>query len=46
MLISIQLAAKMSSVAEIQVQAERDRLVEARNIAESEKALYARVNVT
>ncbi|KAJ7392019.1 hypothetical protein OS493_014955 [Desmophyllum pertusum] len=37
-----QLAAKMSSVAEIQVQAERDRLVEARNIAESEKALYAR----
>ncbi|KAL9958424.1 hypothetical protein ACROYT_G035436 [Oculina patagonica] len=37
-----QLAAQMSSVAEIQVQAEKERLEEARNIAQSEKALYVR----
>lgn len=40
----IQLAAQMSSVAEIQVQAEKERLEEARNIAQSEKALYVRVS--
>ena len=34
----------MSSVAEIQVQAEKERLVEARNIAQSEKGLYVRVS--
>ena len=34
---------KMSAVANLQVEAERSRLVEAKRIAESEKRLYVRV---
>ena len=33
----------MSAVSEAEVKAEKDRLVEARNIAESEKRLYVKV---
>ena len=35
----------MSTVARLQVKAERDRLEEAKNIAESEKRLYAKVSM-
>ena len=38
-----QISVKMSTLAQSQVKAEKDRLVEAKNIAESEKRLYVKV---
>ena len=39
------LAMQMSAVAEVQVKAEKERLIESRLIAESEKRLYVKVRV-
>ena len=38
-----QISVKMSTLAQSQVKAEKDRLIEAKNIAESEKRLYVKV---